>query len=57
MKMFIPGSYDIRLLCSNMRIKDNNASFDMELKNQHFVTHVNIQKENSKLEDGVHKST
>ena len=54
--MFIPSSCDIRLLCSNMRKKANNARYDMELKNQDFETQVNIQKENSKLEDGVHKS-
>ena len=56
MKMFIPGSCDIRLLCSNMRIEANNAGYDMELQNQDFETQVNIQKENRKLEDGLHKS-
>ena len=39
-KMFIPGSYDIGFLCSNMRIEANNASYDMELKNQEFETQV-----------------
>ena len=39
-KMFIPGSSDIGILCSNMRIEANNASYDMELKNQDFETQV-----------------
>ena len=38
--MFIPGPFDIRFggKCSNMRIEANNASYDMELKNQDFET-------------------
>ena len=39
-KMFIPGSSDIRFLFSNMRIEANKASCDMELKNQDFETQV-----------------
>ena len=54
--MFIPSSCDIRLLCSNMGREANNASYDMELRNQYFETQVNIQKENSKLKDSVDKS-
>ena len=38
--MFIPGSCDIGFLCSNMRIEANNASYDIELKNQDFDTQV-----------------
>ena len=39
-KMFIPRSYDIGFLCSNMRIEASNASYDMELENQNFETQV-----------------
>ena len=56
MKMFIPGSCDIRFLCSNLRIEDNNTSYDMELKREYFETQLERQAENSKLEEGVDKS-
>ena len=52
-KMFIPRSCDIGFLCSNMRIEANNASYDMELKNQHFETQVERHEEITKIEDGV----
>ena len=51
--MFIPGSCDIGFLCSNMRIEANNASYDMELKNQDFETQVEKHDEISKIEEGV----
>ena len=51
MKMFIPGSCDIGFLCSNMRNEANNASYDMELKNQDFETQVERHDEISKLEE------
>ena len=36
--MFIPSECDIGILCTNMRIEANNASYDMELQNQDFET-------------------
>ena len=51
--MFIPGSCDIGFLCSNMRIEANNASYDIELKNQDFETQVKRRDEISKFEQGV----
>ena len=54
--MFIPGSCDIGFLCSNMRIEANNASFDIELKNQDFETQVKRHEEISIFEEGVEKS-
>ena len=54
--MVIPGSCDIGFLCSNMRIEANNASFDIELKNQDFETQVVRHEENSKFEEGLEKS-
>ena len=54
--MFISGSCDIGFLCSNMQIEANNATYDMELKNQEFETQVERHDENSKLEEGVEKS-
>ena len=54
--MFIPGSYNIGFLCSNMRIEVNNASYDMELKNQDFETQVERHEKISKFEEGVYKS-
>ena len=54
--MFIPGSYDIGFLCSNMRNEANNASYDIELKNQDFETQVERHDENSKFEEAVEKS-
>ena len=54
--MFIPGSSDIGLLCSNMRIEANNASYDIELKNQDFETQVERHEEISKFEEVVDKS-
>ena len=53
--MFIPGSCDIGFLCSNMRIKANNASYDIELKNQDFKTQVERHEEISKFKEGVDK--
>ena len=38
-----------------MRIEPNNASYDMELKNQDFESQVNIHEEISKFEEGVDK--
>ena len=55
--MFIPGSCDPGFLCSNMRIEPNNATYDMELKNQNFETQVVRNEEISKLEEGVEKSS
>ena len=56
MKMFIPGSCDIRFLCSNMRVEAKNTSYDTELKNQDFETLVERHVENSQLESVVDKS-
>ena len=52
-KMFIPRSCDIGFLCSKMGIEVNNASSDMELKNQDFETQVERHEEISKFEEGV----
>ena len=49
--MFILGSCDIGFLCSNMRIEANNASDDIELKNQVFETQVERHEEISKFEE------
>ena len=54
--MVIPGSCDIRFLCSNMRIEANNVSYDIELKNQDFETQVERHEEISKFEAGLEKS-
>ena len=54
--MFIPSSCDIGFLCSNMRIKANNVSYDIELKNQDFETQVERNEEISKFEEVVDKS-
>ena len=54
--MFIPGPCDIGFQCSNIRIEANKASYDMELKNQDFVTQVERHEEIPKLEEGVEKS-
>ena len=51
--MFIHGSCDIGFLCSNMRIEANNASYDMELKNQDFETQIERHDENTKFQDEV----
>ena len=48
--MFILGSCDIGCLCSNMRIEANNASYDMELRNQDFETQVERYEEITKFE-------
>ena len=53
--MVIPGSCDIGFLCSNMRIEANNASFDIELKNQEFEIPVERHEEISKFEEGLEK--
>ena len=55
-KMVIPGSCDIGFLCSNMRIEANNASYDMDLKNQDFETQAERHEEISNFEEGVKKS-
>ena len=52
-KMFIPDSCDIVFLCSNMRIEANNASYDIELKNQDFDTQVERHEEISKFEEAL----
>ena len=49
-------SYDIGLLCSNMRIEANNASYDIELKNRDFETQVERHDEINIFEEGVEKS-
>ena len=54
--MFIRGSCDIGFLCSNMRIETNNATYDMELKNQDFETQVERHDEITKFEEVVQKS-
>ena len=54
--MFIPGSGDIGFLCSNMRIEANNSSYNIELKNKHFDTHIERHEEKSNFEEGVDKS-
>ena len=54
--MFIAGSCDIGFLCSNMRIEANNASYDMELKNQDFETQVERHDQITKFEEVVEKS-
>ena len=54
--MFISGSCDIGFLCSNMGIGANNASYDMELKNQDFETQVERHEEISNFEEGHEKS-
>ena len=56
MKMFIPGSCDIGILCLNMRIKANYVGSDMELTNHDFETEVKRHEENSKVEEVVQKS-
>ena len=54
--MVIPGSCDIGFLCSNMRIKANDASYDIELKNQDLKTQVERHEEIRELEKGLEKS-
>ena len=54
--MFIPGPCDIGFLCSNMRFEANNATYDMELKNQDFETLVERHEEITKFEEGVEKN-
>jgi uncharacterized metal-binding protein len=54
--MFIRGSCDIGFLCSNKQIETNNASYDMELKNQDFETQVERHDEITKFEEVVEKS-
>ena len=49
--MVIPGSCDIIFLCLNMRIEADNASYDMELKNQDFETQVERHDEITKFEE------
>ena len=57
-KMFIPipGPCVIGFQCSNMRIEGNNASSDMELKNQDFETQIDRLEEITKFKEGVRKS-
>ena len=47
----------IRFLCSNMRIEINTANYDIELVNHDFETQDERHEENSKVEEGVAKST
>ena len=54
--MFVPGPCDIEFQCSNIRIEANNASSDMELKNQDLETQIDRHEEITKLEEGVEKS-
>ena len=54
--MFIPGSCDIGFWYSNMRSEANNASCDMELKNQGFDTQIERHDEITKFEERVEKS-
>ena len=49
--MFISGPFDIGFWCSNMQIEANNASYDMELKNQDFETQVERHDKISKHEE------
>ena len=55
-KMFIPGSCDIRFLWSNIRIEANNVTYDMELQNQDFEAQVERHDEITKFEEGVENS-
>ena len=54
--MFIPGTCDIGFMCSNMRLEDNNASYDIELEDRDFETQVERHAEISIFEEGVEKS-
>ena len=54
--MFIPGLRDIGFLCSNMRFEANNATYDMQFKNQDFETQVERHEEIGKLEEEIEKS-
>ena len=54
--MFIPGLCDIGFLCSNMLFEANNATYDMELKNQDFEIKVERHEEITKFKEGVQKS-
>ena len=49
--MVIPSSCDIGLLCSNMQIEANKASYDIVLKNQDFETQVERHEEITKFEE------
>ena len=49
MKLFIAGSCDIGCLCSNMRIEDNEAVYDMALKNHEFETKGERREQKSKF--------
>ena len=51
MKMFIPSLCDIVFLCPIMRMEANNASYDMELKNEDFETQVERHDEITKFEE------
>ena len=54
--MFIPGSCDPGFLYSQMRLEANNATYDIESKNQDFETQVERHEEITKFEKGVEKS-
>ena len=54
--MVIPSPCDIGILCSNIPIEGNNATYDIELENQDFETQVDRHEENTKFEEGVEKS-
>ena len=47
--MSIDGSCGIGLLCSNMRIKENGPSYNMELQKKDFETQKESYKENTKV--------
>ena len=51
--MFISGSCEIWILCSNLRIEANYSSYDTELENQDFETQVERHDEISKFEEVV----
>ena len=55
MKMFIPDSCDIGVLCSNMRIEANNGCYDMKLKTQDSKRQVARHDEKSKVEEVIDK--
>ena len=56
MKIFISRVCDIGFLCSNMRIKANKATHDIELGNHDFETQVERHEQKGKVEEGVDKS-
>ena len=57
MKMFIGGSCDIGFSYLYMKIKVNESSYDMELKNQDFEPQVERHEGKCKFEQGVDKTS